>query len=62
MKREHIHISEVSSRKMANGNEKKFTIVEHNGDLKEWVGFGWITIDSTKEEREKYPLVVGEIS
>ena len=53
-----INISELSSARMAAGNEKKYSMVIHNGQVKEWVGIGWIDVRSaTKEDRKNLPMV-----
>jgi len=38
-----VDISELSSYKMAAGNEKKFSKVVHGNVVKQWVGVGWVT-------------------
>jgi hypothetical protein len=49
---------EVSNRRMIEGNENKYSIVILEGELKEWVGIGWIDIGpATNEDRKKYPTV-----
>ncbi len=53
-----VKYSEVSTVAMVAGGENKLTKVVHNGDLKEWVGFGWHVIPSTVAERDKWPMVV----
>lgn len=41
------------------GGEKRHPIVILDGVVREWVGFGWITLDpATDEDRMKYPTVV----
>ena len=55
-----VHVREISNIKMVSGNEKKYSKVIHNGVVKVWVGIGWIAEDTqaTKEDHEKYPVVV----
>lgn len=41
---------------MVNGGEKSHPKIVHNGDLKEWVGFGWIVIrKATDGDIKRYP-------
>lgn len=51
--------SELSSIKMVAGNEKKFNKVIADGQLKEWIGFGWIDIRKpTAADEQHYPFAV----
>jgi len=51
-----VPIADLSTIKMTTGGEKKHSIVIHNGMVKQWVGFGWVTERKpTKKDREKYP-------
>lgn len=56
-KRMTVKASEVSMISMAAGNEKKYGKVIEDGQLKEWVGIGWIDIDEEPDET-KYPVVI----
>lgn len=50
--------AELSNLKMVAGNEKKYSKVVVDGQLKEWIGFGWIPLRrATKKDRETYPIV-----
>jgi len=58
-KRNTVRIGEVSTLRMVAGNEAKHPVVIHNDNLREWVGFGWITLRAaTDKDRGKYPTVV----
>lgn len=49
---------EVSNSSMVAGNEIKYRNVILDGSLKEWIGFGWITLrEATDEDKEMYPTV-----
>ncbi len=51
--------SELSSMKMVEGNEKKFSKVIDGGVVKEWVGFGWLMLGLANADDEKtLPKVV----
>ncbi len=57
-----VDASEVTSLRMAAGNEKKYSKVILNGHLREWVGIGWIdTGPATTSQLRRYPHVVGQI-
>lgn len=52
----YVDRAEFSNLKMAAGNEKKYTHVIDDGELKCWVGIGWVTErKATAEDRAKYP-------
>lgn len=54
-----IPVSEVSNIKMARSNEKKYSVIIHNGVVKEWVAIGWIELrKATDEDKEKYSVTV----
>jgi hypothetical protein len=54
-----IKTSELSSLRMAAGNEKRYPIVIHNGTVKEWVGIGWIELrKATDDDCKRYPEAV----
>lgn len=54
-----IKRKEVSNGNMIAGNEKKYSVVILDGQLKEWVGIGWIDIGkATAADVEKYPTVI----
>lgn len=51
--------SELSSWKMAAGNEKTITQVIFEGLVRDWVGIGWINMrKATPEDYAKLPVVV----
>jgi len=53
-----IPAREFTNLAMINGNEKTYSIIVHNGVVKEWVGFGWIVLHpATPEDLAKYPTV-----
>ena len=53
-----IHVSRLSTFAMAAGGEKRVSAVIDNGELKEWVGIGWVTVrEATEEDRKKFPTV-----
>jgi hypothetical protein len=59
LKKRTVKRSELSNLRMAAGNEKKHTTVIDNGDLKEWVGIGWINEGrATRQDRNKFPVVI----
>ena len=46
---------------MVAGNEEKFSMVIDDGQLKEWVGIGWVHIRlATDEDRLNFPTVIDE--
>lgn len=54
-----VHARELSSLKMAAGNEKKFPRVVLDGDVRDWVGIGWINSGKAQSPRDdKLPRVV----
>jgi len=56
-----VKSSELVSFRMVAGNEKKFDKVIHNGEVKQWVGFGWVSEGvADDEDRKKYPTVINE--
>jgi hypothetical protein len=49
---------ELSNLRMAAGNEKKYSTVVIDGQVKRWVGIGWITErEATDADRATYPVV-----
>ncbi len=53
-----VKSSELSNIKMVAGNEKKYSRVIMDGNVKNWVGFGWVTEGAaTDADKEKYPTV-----
>jgi hypothetical protein len=51
---------ELGNDRMIRGNEKKFDTVILDGNVKKWVGIGWICHGkATAEDQNKYPTVVG---
>jgi hypothetical protein len=53
-----LSFRDVSKYDMIAGNERNFTTVIVRGEIKDWVGFGWITIrDATQEDADRYPVV-----
>jgi hypothetical protein len=57
-----VKASDLSLLKMVAGGEKRHKIiVDTDGILKEWVGFGWINLrQATERDRERWPRVVGK--
>lgn len=54
-----VKSSELASFRMVAGNEKKYDKVVHNGVVKQWVGFGWVSEGpATDEDIAQYPTVV----
>lgn len=55
-----VNIEEVNNLRMVCENENKFRKVIHGGQLKEWVGIGWIVIKEKPDylDRKHYPTVV----
>lgn len=55
----YIDPDELSSARMAGGNEKKYTkIIDWAPVVKEWVGIGWIEVGPAEaEDIRKYPVV-----
>lgn len=39
-----VSFRDVSTIAMVAGNESKITKIIHDGDIKEWVGIGWVTL------------------
>ena len=52
--------SELSTIKMAAGNEKRFGTVIMDGIVQEWAGIGWISngVPATKRDYKNYPEVI----
>jgi len=49
---------ELSRVKMVAGNEKKYSRVILDGEVNNWVGFGWVSEGAaTEADRKKYPTV-----
>lgn len=54
-----VTFQEVSTMAMTSGGEKRISKVIHEGDLKQWVGIGWVVErKATAEDKKRYPLVV----
>jgi hypothetical protein len=54
-----VKASELSTLKMTCGNEKKYSVVIHDGIRKQWVGIGWVDEGAaTAEDKKRYPKVV----
>jgi hypothetical protein len=54
-----VPVANLSSLKMVSGGEKKHPVVIHNGYVKTWVGFGWVTgRKATKKDTETIPTAV----
>jgi hypothetical protein len=50
---------QLSNIKMASGNEKKYSKVILDGQVKEWMGIGWITLGKAEKcDQKKYPVVI----
>ena len=57
-----IPAAECSTLKMVAGNERKITCVIDEGEVKEWVGIGWITLrQATPSDRKRFPTVKKEM-
>jgi hypothetical protein len=53
--------SKLSRIHMVAGGEKRHPTVILDGNVKDWVGFGWIDLGpADDEDREKYPVVVDD--
>lgn len=53
-----VKVEKLRNITMAAGGEKKITKVIDGGNLKEWVGIGWITLRrATNEDLKQYPIV-----
>lgn len=52
--------AELSTLRMVAGNEKRISkVIDPKGQLREWVGFGWIDIrKATETDRMAYPTMV----
>jgi hypothetical protein len=51
--------SELTNLKMVAGNEKRYSTVIIDGYVKDWVGFGWVTLDkATAADKKKFPTAV----
>jgi hypothetical protein len=56
-----LTLRDVSTTAMVAGNEKRFHTIIHDGMVKEWVGFGWITErTATADDLRSLPSVMGE--
>lgn len=57
-----VKSSDLTLLKMVAGGEKRHRIVvDTDGILKEWVGFGWISLrQASKADRERWPRVVSK--
>lgn len=54
-----VPVSELSTLKMVAGGEKKHSVVIHDGEVKRWVGIGWITErKATEEDLKDYPVAI----
>lgn len=54
-----VQLKELTNLKMVSGNEKKYPCVIINGFLKDWVGFGWITVrKATKKDLQQFPIAI----
>ena len=55
---EPIPVAKLSTLSMVAGEEKKTLRVIDEDEVKEWVGFGWITLrTATSEDRKTIPAV-----
>lgn len=53
-----IKRSELSNLRMVAGNEKRITHVILDGEVKMWMGIGWVTLrTATSEDFTLYPVV-----
>ncbi len=56
-----VTLKEVGNIAMVNGNEKKHPRVILDGDVMNWVGYGWVDEGkATDADRKKYPTLVDE--
>ncbi|MEN3145731.1 hypothetical protein ABCW43_00290 [Neorhizobium sp. IRAMC:178] len=54
-----VKLSQLSSLKMVSGGETRHPKVILDGNLKEWVGFGWIDEGpASPADEKKYPTVI----
>jgi hypothetical protein len=54
-----VHARELSTIAMTCGNEKKFPKVVDDREVKQWVGFGWVSEGLEQSPRDdKLPRVV----
>jgi len=54
-----VSASQLSTLRMAAGNEGKYSKVIHKGIVKEWVGIGWINLERpTQTEIDNLPIVI----
>lgn len=50
---------QLSTISMVNGNEHKFSVVIMDGQVKEWVGIGWIDVGPpTEDQKVSLPHVI----
>lgn len=55
-KPEPISLRAVGNLAMVAGNEKKHPLIIHEGQVKQWVGFGWVTErKATAADFKRYP-------
>lgn len=58
-KQRQVKRSALSTLRMVAGNEKKYNTVIDNGELRTWVGIGWINDGTaTKQDKGKFPIVI----
>ena len=58
-RRKTVHARELSTIKMTAGNEKKFAKVVDDREVKQWVGFGWVSEGIAQSPRDDHlPRVV----
>jgi hypothetical protein len=57
-----LTLRDVSTTAMVAGNEKRFHTIIHDGMVKEWVGFGWITErTATADDLRSLPSVMRQL-
>jgi hypothetical protein len=50
---------ELDNLRMVGGNEARYSTVIDQGQVKEWVGIGWISLGPpTREQRKTLPIVI----
>ena len=55
----YVKAAELSTIKMVAGNEKIYSRVIQDGEVKNWVGFGWVDEGkATSKDYELYPMVI----
>jgi hypothetical protein len=54
----YIKAKKLTNIAMVNGNENIYKTIVDDGQVKQWIGFGWIKLhEATSKDLEKYPVV-----